>query len=107
MPKNTKSQKKNPTMQELEEEIIRKRREEMIQRLCAGNKKIKYIGQLTREEIPEDHLPFLDSKLNGDETSVQYLMFEVGGSLPVITQLRLTAPPEMRRIVNDLKSRGL
>jgi hypothetical protein len=111
MPKKTKSQKKNPTMQELEDEIIRKRRDEMIHRLCASNKKMKYIGQLTREQLEDspfkDYLPDLDSKLNGNETSVQYLMFEVGGSLPVITQLRLTAPPEMRRIVNDLKSMGL
>lgn len=107
MPKKTKSQSKNPTMQELEDEIVRKRREEMIHRMCSKNKNMKYIGQLTREDIPEDLLSIMDAKLNGNETRVEYLMFEVGGSLPVITQLRLTAPPEMRQIVNDLKTRGL
>jgi hypothetical protein len=107
MPKKTKSQSKNPTMQELEDEIVRKRREEMIHRMCAKNKNMKYIGQLTREDIPEDLLSIMDAKLNGNETRIEYLMFEVGGLLPVITQLRLTAPPEMRQIVNDLKTRGL
>ena len=106
MPKQTKS----PTMHELEQDIFRTRRENLIDRMLRSHKGMKYIQQLSREQLEAaspNHLPILDAKLNGNEVSVEYHLFELADSLPIIQQLRLTAPPETRRLVDEIKRMGL
>jgi len=97
-------------MHELEQDIFRKRREDLINRMLCAHKDIKYIQQLSREQLEAagpHHLPILDAKLNGNEVSVEYHLFELADSLPIIQQLRLTAPPETRRLVDKIKRKGL
>ena len=47
MPKQTKS----PTMHELEQDIFRTRRENLIDRMLRSHKGMKYIQQLSREQL--------------------------------------------------------
>ena len=97
-------------MHELEQDIFRKRREDLINRMLCAHKDIKYIQQLSREQLEAagpHHLPILDAKLNGNEVSVEYHLFERADSLPIVQQLRFTAPPETRRIVDKIKRKGL
>ena len=78
----------------------------MIAMVLASRKDIKYIGQFDRKQLEDDGfdgLSFLDSKLNGNEVSVEYHMFEMNGNIPMLYQHRLTASPEIRKTVNDLK----
>ena len=78
----------------------------MIAKVLASRKDIKYIGQFDRKQLEDDGfdgLPFLDSRLNGNEVSVEYHMFEIDDNIPVLYQHRLTASPEIRKTVNDLK----
>ena len=96
-------------MHELEQEMFGKRRKDLIARMLRSHNGMRYVQQLTREQLEAtnpNHLSILDAKLNGNEVSVEYHLFELGGSLPIIQQLRLTAPPETRRVVDEIKRRG-
>jgi len=78
------------------EEIDESRAEYMkyFIRRNGGKKVMKYIKQLTLEELPANSIDFYKSKQTGNESAIEYHMFKmisgVNKGLDVIGQWRLT-----------------
>ena len=53
---------------------------------------MKYKGPVERDSLTEDALRYYNSQLKGDEIVVEYHMFEIQGSLPMVMQWRLRDP---------------
>ena len=62
--------------------------------LTKGKGKGKYVKELTRKEVEDDYpyvLPALDSKLTGREILVEYHLFAIMDTIPLIQQRRVVS----------------
>ena len=84
-------------MEPFTKEEIDESREEFLKffiRKNGGKKTLKYIRQLTLEELPEDSIDFYKSKQTGKESAVEYHKFLITSGcnkgVEMIGQWRLT-----------------
>jgi hypothetical protein len=67
-----------------------------------GRKALKHLGEMLEQDLPQDSIDFYKSKIKGDESKIEFHLFEIiqGGrkGTQMITQWRLRPGDECRLV---------